>query len=40
MPGVGAGGDVGDTGRNRMTADVSHVYFYSASQSLVEKNHS
>lgn len=25
-----AGVDVGDTGRNRVTAEVSHVYFYSA----------
>lgn len=25
-----AGADVGDTGRNRVTAEVSHVYFYSA----------
>lgn len=33
-PGVGAGDDAGDTGRNRMTADVTHVYFYSDSQSL------
>lgn len=32
-PSVGAVGDVGDTGRNRVTADVSHVYFYSVSQS-------
>lgn len=28
--GVGAGGDAGDTGRNRVTADVSHCYFYLA----------
>ncbi len=32
--GVGASGDAGDTGRNRMTADVSHVYFYSVSRFL------
>lgn len=31
---MGAGDDAGDTGRNRMTADVTHVYFYSVSQSL------
>ena len=28
--GVEEGGDVSDTGRNRVTAEVSHVYFYSA----------
>lgn len=27
---VGAGGHVGDTVRDRVTAEVSHVYFYSA----------
>lgn len=30
-PGVGASGDVGDTERDRVTADMSHVYFYSVS---------
>lgn len=29
-PHVGAGGHVGDTVRDRVTAEVSHVYFYSA----------
>lgn len=33
---MGASGDVGDTGRNRVTADVTHVYFYSVS--AVEKS--
>lgn len=31
---MGASGDAGDTGRNRVTADVSHVYFYSVSRFL------
>lgn len=30
MVSVEAGDDVGDMGRNIMTAEVSHVYFYSA----------
>lgn len=37
--GVGCG-DVGDTGRNRVTADMSHVYFYSASRRPRCRNHS
>lgn len=33
-------GDVVDTGRNRVTADMSHVYFYSASLRPRCRNHS
>lgn len=39
-PGVGASGDVGDTGRDRVTADMSHVYFYSVSLRPRWRNHS
>lgn len=37
-PGEGAGGDVGDRGRNRVTAEVSHVYFYSAACLCVKES--
>lgn len=37
-PGVGAGDDVGDRGRKRVTAEVSHVYFYSAACLCVKES--